>query len=58
MTINTDSLLHDFGRSTDRHIEAARAKIAPGVRDPKNAGDRPSPEKPVTAGTNETEEVK
>jgi hypothetical protein len=35
MTTNTDSLLSDFGRSTDRHLESARLKIAPKPQAPQ-----------------------
>jgi hypothetical protein len=58
VTTTTDSLLHDFARSNDRHLEAARRTIAPEVQEPKKAGSTPPPENTVTAGGEKPKEVK
>jgi cysteine sulfinate desulfinase/cysteine desulfurase-like protein len=58
MTANTDSLLHDFGRSNDRHAEAARKKIAPEIQKPKSVGGILSPETAGTADAEKPKEVK
>lgn len=58
MTTSFDSLLADFGRHTDRHLESARLKIAPEIVKAPKAPGALSPEPSMTPAAEVRKDVK